>query len=62
MSKYVTPWSRVLLEKLRVTLLVKKFPAKITEPEGSLPCSHGSAIEFSPAPDSFSPHPSTLYP
>jgi len=25
LTKYLTPWSRVLLEKLRVTQLVKKY-------------------------------------
>jgi hypothetical protein len=27
LGSYITPWSRVLLEKLTVTQLVKKFPA-----------------------------------
>jgi len=27
LSRQLTPWSRVLLEKLTVTQLVKKFPA-----------------------------------
>jgi hypothetical protein len=38
----VTPLSRVLLEKLTVTELVKKFPSFL-EPEGSLPCSQEAA-------------------
>ena len=34
----ITPWSRVLLEKLTNSQLVKKFP-QVMEPEGSLPHS-----------------------
>jgi len=39
----LTPWSRVRLEKLTDTRLVKKFSAKIMIPEGSLPCSQQPA-------------------
>jgi hypothetical protein len=35
-TENLTPWSRVLLEKLIVTQLVKKF-LTFMEPEGSLP-------------------------
>jgi len=39
-GNWLTPWSRVLCEKLIVTQIVKKFPA-LYRTEGSLPCSHG---------------------
>jgi len=48
-------WSRVLLEKLIVTQLVKKFLA-LHEPEGSLACSHEPATGTYPEPDALSPH------
>jgi len=38
----LTPWSRVLLEKLTGFQLVKKFSAHFMEPEGSLPHSQVS--------------------
>ena len=37
-SNQLTPWSKVLLEKLTISQLVKKFPACM-EPESSLPHS-----------------------
>jgi hypothetical protein len=45
----LTPWSRVLLEKLTGFQLVKKFPA-FTEPESSLPQSSGPANSPYPEP------------
>jgi hypothetical protein len=33
----LTPWCRMLFEKLIVTQLVKKYPAFFMEQEGSLP-------------------------
>jgi hypothetical protein len=50
--KYLTPWSRVLLEKLTVTKLVKKFPT-IMEPEGLLPCSQQHTVGSCPEPLTF---------
>jgi len=38
-----TPWNKILLEKLRVTQLVKKFPTFL-EPQGSLPHSQEPTI------------------
>jgi hypothetical protein len=38
----LTPWCRMLFEKLIVTQLVKKSYF-LMEPEGSLPCSHKPA-------------------
>jgi hypothetical protein len=35
----LTPWCRILFEKLIVTQLIKKYPAFFMEPEGLLPCS-----------------------
>jgi len=35
----LTPWFTVLLEKLIVTEIIKKYPAFFMEPEGSSPCS-----------------------
>jgi hypothetical protein len=37
----LTPWRRILFEKLIVTQLVKKY--FLMEPEGSLPCSQKTA-------------------
>jgi len=45
----LTPWCRVLLEKLTGLQLVKKFP-HFTEPEGSLPHSEASATRPYPGP------------
>jgi hypothetical protein len=39
----LTPWCRILFEKLIVTQLVKKSPAFFIESEGSLPCSQNPA-------------------
>jgi hypothetical protein len=50
----LTLWSRVLLEKLIVAQLVKKFPAFMA-PEGSLPCPQDPAIEPCSQPVIFSP-------
>ena len=51
----LTPWCRVLLEKLTGLHLVKKFPA-FTEPEGSLPHSQASATCPYPGPAQSSPY------
>jgi hypothetical protein len=39
----LTPWCRILFEKLIVTQLVKQYPAFFMELEGSLPCSQKPA-------------------
>ena len=46
----ITPWSRVLLEKLIGSQLVKKFP-HFMEPQGSLPRLQQPAICPYPEPD-----------
>jgi hypothetical protein len=46
----LTPWGKVLFEKLTVTQLVKKFPP-FMEAEVSLPCSQEPAIGPYPEPD-----------
>ena len=51
----LTPWFRVLLEKLTGLQLVKKFPA-FQEPEGSLPHSQTSATCLYPGPVQSSPY------
>jgi hypothetical protein len=61
MTDPLTPWGRVLLQKLTVTQLVEKFPA-FTEPEGSLPCSKQPATGPYPDPDETSPHIPALFP
>jgi hypothetical protein len=51
---YLTPWCRILFEKLIVTQLFKQQPAFFMEPEGSLLClqnwtlSRASQLQFSP--------------
>jgi len=52
----LTPWSRVILEKLTGSQLVKKFTAFI-EPEGSLPHSQVPASCPYPEPARSSPYP-----
>jgi hypothetical protein len=53
----ITPWCRILCEKLIVTQLVKKYPAFFMEPEGSPPCSQKPATGPYPEPaESSSPH------
>ena len=55
----LTPWCRVLLEKLTGLQLVKKFPY-FTEPENSLPHSQASANCLYPEPaQSRYPHPTS---
>jgi len=49
----------VLLEKLTVTQLVKKF-STLMELKGSLPCSQDPAIGPYPESDEFGPHFPTL--
>jgi hypothetical protein len=56
----LTPWIRVLFEKLIVTLLVKKFPL-FMEPEISLPSSEELATGPYTEPDATSPHLSALF-
>ena len=51
----LTPWSRVLLEKLTGLQLVKKFPTFL-EPESSLPYSQMPATCPYPEPTPSSPH------
>jgi hypothetical protein len=52
----LTPWCRLLFQKLIVTKPVKKYPF-FMEPEGSLPCSQKSATGPYPEPaESSSPH------
>jgi len=53
----LTPWRRILFEKLIVTEDIKKYPAFFMEPEGSLPCSQKPATGLYPEPaESSSPH------
>jgi hypothetical protein len=53
----LTPWCRILFEKLIVTQLVKQEPAFFMEPEGSLPRSQKPANGPYPEPaESSSPH------
>jgi len=47
---YITPWSRVILEKLTVLQLGKKS-SHFMEPEGSLPCSQKSSVCLSTGMD-----------
>jgi hypothetical protein len=46
----ITPWNRVLLEKLIVAQLVKKFPTFYTT-KGSLPCPEEAVTERCPEAD-----------
>jgi hypothetical protein len=55
----LTTWSRVLLEKLIITQLVKKFP--FTEPKGSLLYSQEPTTGPFPQPDKCSLHPPVLF-
>jgi len=55
-----TQWSRVLLEKLIVTQLVRKFPA-FYGPEGSLLCSQDSTTVPYPEADEGRPHIHTVF-
>ena len=57
----LTPWSRVLLEKLTGFQLVNKFPA-FMEPEGSLPHPQVPATCPYPEPDRSRPYPQTQIP
>jgi hypothetical protein len=55
----LTPWCRILFEKLIVTQIIKKYFAFFMEPEGSSPSSQKPAIRPYPKPaESSSPHPS----
>jgi hypothetical protein len=53
-NKQQTPWSKVILEKLIVAQLLKKF-STFLEPDGSLPCSQEPATGSYPEPDESSP-------
>jgi len=57
----LTPWSRVLLEKLSIAQLIIHSPLCI-QPEVSLPCSRQSATGPYPELHAYSPHPLTLFP
>jgi hypothetical protein len=48
----LTPWCRLLFEKLIVTQLVKKYPAFFMETEISLPCSQKPTTGPYPEPAS----------
>jgi hypothetical protein len=50
----LTPWSRILLEKLTILKLVKKSP-NFMKPEGLLPHSQEPATCLYPEPDQASP-------
>jgi len=53
----LTPWCRILFEKLTVTQPVKEKSVFFMEPEGSLLCSQNPIIGLYPEPDeSRSPH------
>jgi hypothetical protein len=53
-TKYLIQCSRILLEKLTVTHLVRKFPPTV-ESEGSLACSQWPTTGPYPMPDESSP-------
>ena len=55
LTHLLTPWCRVLLEKLTGLQLVKKFP-HFMEPESSLPHSQTSATCLYPGPAQSSPY------
>jgi len=62
LTQSLTPWCRILFEKLIVTQLIKKYPAMFKEPEGSSPCSqkpadgpHSEPAESSSLHQSLSP-------
>jgi hypothetical protein len=46
----LTPWYRILFEKLIVAELIKKYLAFFMEPEGSSPCSQKLATGSYPEP------------
>jgi hypothetical protein len=54
LNNQLTPYNRVLLEKLTVTEVAKKFP--FMEPECSLPYSQDPATSPHPETDASSPH------
>jgi hypothetical protein len=60
LTDWPTPWSRVLLMKLTVTQLVKKF-STFKEHESSLMCSQESKIGLYSEAGEFSSHLSTQF-
>jgi hypothetical protein len=46
----LTPWCRILFEKLIVTQLIKTYPTFFMEPEGSSPCLQKHATGPYPEP------------
>jgi len=61
LSYLLTPWSRILLEKVTGSQLVKKF-LHFTEPEGSLPQSQVPSNFPYPEPARSSPYTHILLP
>jgi hypothetical protein len=59
-TKELPPWSTVLLEKLTVSQLVKKFPT-FMEHESSLPYSQEPATGPYPEPDESNPYLTTIF-
>jgi hypothetical protein len=57
----LTPWSRVLFEKLIVAQLVK-ISLHFMKPKGSLPRSKESVTGSYPETVESNPHPPTLFP
>jgi hypothetical protein len=58
---HVSPWSRVLLEKL-IVLIYPVSSSPFVEPEGSLPCSQELATGSCTEPDKSSPQFPNLLP
>jgi hypothetical protein len=56
----ITPWSRLLPEKLIVTQPRNSLP--FMEPKVSSPCSQQHATGLCPEPDAFNPHIPNLFP
>jgi hypothetical protein len=61
LTNYLSPWSRVLLEELLVTQLVKKFPT-FYGTKDSLPCSKGPTTGPYPEPDESNPNLPIIFP
>jgi len=60
LTNKLSPWSKVLLEKLTVTQ--SRNSPLFMEPEGSLLCSQGPTTGPYPEPDESNPEPPTLFP